>query len=138
MASDEHKALIRRFVEEVWNDGNLDALAEFIAADCTDHTPEDPEPAQGAAGVRQLVRMYREAFPDVRFTIHDMIAEKDRVAWRWTAWGTHTRDLPDLPATGRQATATGIEIYRIVEMRIAERWGVFDRLGLVRQLGAGA
>lgn len=138
MASDEHKALIRRFVEEVWNDGRLGALAEFMAVDFRDHTPGHPEPVEGADGVRQLVGMYREAFPDLLFTIHDMIAERDRVAWRWTARGTHTRDLPDLPATGRQATTTGIEIYRIAGMRIAERWGVYDRFDLVRQLGAGS
>jgi len=138
VGSDERKALIRRFVEEVWNDGNLDALAEFVTPDFMDHTPEQPEPVQGVEAIRRLVSRCREAFPDARFTIHDMIAERDRVAWRWTARGTHAGDLPGLLATGRQVTTTGIEIYRVAGMRIAERWGVCDRHGLARQLDSGS
>jgi len=138
VGSDERKALVRRFVEEVWSDGNLDTLAEFVAPDFTDHTPEQPGSVEGIEAIKRLVRRCRDAFPDARFTIHDMIAERDRVAWRWTARGTHEGNLPGLPATGRQATTTGIEIYRIAGMRIAERWGVRDRHGLARQLGPGS
>jgi len=79
--------------------------------------------------------MYRTAFPDVHFTIEDQIAEGDRVVTRWTARGTHQGPLVGIPPTSKQVTMSGIAIYRLVDGKIVEQWGVNDMLGLLQQLG---
>jgi steroid delta-isomerase-like uncharacterized protein len=80
--------------------------------------------------------MYRAAFPDLKITVEDQIAEGDKVVTRWTAEGTHDGDLPGLPASGRSSTVTGIGIDRIEGGKIVEAWGNWDTLGMLQQLGA--
>ena len=79
--------------------------------------------------------MYRNAFPDIHFTIDEQIAGGDKVATRWTAQGTHKGELVGIPATGKSSTVTGIAVDRIVNGKIAESWGIFDRFGMMQQLG---
>ncbi len=75
------------------------------------------------------------AFPDLRVKNEDVIVEEDKVAVRWTARGTHNGQLMNIPPTGKQVTLKGIDILRIDNGRIAERWGEFDALGMLSQLG---
>ena len=132
--SEENKALIRRFYEEVWNDKNLDAIDELVAADSVDHELPPGLPP-GREGAKAFVGMYLGAFPDTRITIEDIVAEGDRVVTRWSATGTHTGELMGIPATGKQINVTGLDINRISGGKSAEHWGQFDQMGLMQQLG---
>jgi steroid delta-isomerase-like uncharacterized protein len=82
-----------------------------------------------------LVTVYRNAFPDVHFTIDEQIAEGDKVVTRWTGHGTHKGELAGIPATGKSATVTGMGVDRIVNGKIVESWGIFDQFGMMQQLG---
>ena len=136
MSTEQNKTFVRRYWEQVWNQGNLAVVDELIASDFDGHPlPSDPNFGRGPAGQKQLVGMYRAAFPDVRMAIEDMTAEGDRVAVRWTARGTNTGEMMGMPATGKPARVTGMFVNRIAAGKIAEGWGNFDALGMLQQLG---
>ena len=99
------------------------------------HDSALPEPTVGQDAAKASIQGYRAAFPDLRLTVEDQIADDDRVVTRWSAKGTQEGDLMGVPATGKQATVTGITIDRIVDGRIAESWTNWDTLGLLQQLG---
>lgn len=136
--SAQNKAIVRRYLEEIWNKGNLALVNELFTADCVDHDPSNPPgfPPPGPEGIKQLVTFYRSAFPDVYFTIQEEIAEGDKVATRWTARGTHKGQLMNIATTGKTVTSSGISISRIAGGKIAEVWVARDALGLMQQLGA--
>ncbi len=134
MSVEEHKAIQRR-VYELFSSGNQEALEEVIAPDAVDRNAQ-PGLAPGLEGVRQTLGMFRAAFPDLRISAEDMLAEGDRVAARITATGTHRGEFQGLPPTGKQVTISGIEIVRIANGRVVERWGQFDNLGMLQQMGA--
>jgi steroid delta-isomerase-like uncharacterized protein len=136
MSVEQNKTLVRNFVEEVWNRGNVPAAGEFFANDFVDHNPVAPNQPAGLAGAIQVFSLYRSAFPDLHFMVEDMVTDGDKVAWRWRSSGTHQGPLMHLPATGKHAVVTGIEIYRIADGKITERWGNMDQLGMLQQLGA--
>jgi steroid delta-isomerase-like uncharacterized protein len=136
MSSETNKIVSRRFFEEVFGKGKLNVLDEIIATDYVNSGPGTlPGLPTGPEGAKQLVTVYRNAFPDVRFTIDEQIAEGDQVVTRWTADGTHQGELVGIPATGKTSTVTGIAIDRIVNGKIAESWGIFDQFGMMQQLG---
>ena len=136
MLTETNKALSRRFLEEVFNNGKLNVLDEIIAKDHVTTGPGTlPGLPTGPEGQKQLVTVYRNAFPDVHFTIDDQIAEGDKVVTRWTGRGTHKGELFGIPATGKSSTVTGIAVDRIVNGKIAESWGIFDQFGMMQQLG---
>jgi steroid delta-isomerase-like uncharacterized protein len=136
MLSETNKTISRRFFEEAFGKGNLNVLDEIIASDHVNSGPGAlPELPTGPEGAKQLVTVYRNAFPDVRFTIDEQIAEGDKVVTRWTADGTHKGELQGIPATGKSSTVTGIAVDRIVNGKIAESWGIFDQFGMMQQLG---
>jgi steroid delta-isomerase-like uncharacterized protein len=133
--SEENKAISRRFFE-LWENGDLDALEEVVAPDSVDHDAYNPYGQEGLEGARKTLAMYREAFPDTRFTIEDQLAEGDKVVTRWTATGTHEGELMGMEPTGKKATVTGITIDRIEGGKIAEGWTSWDTLGLMQSIGA--
>ena len=136
MLSETNKTVSRRFFDEVWNKGNLAVLDEIITKDHDNTGPGTlPGLPNGPEGSKQFVTTYRNAFPDVRFTIDDQIAEGDKVVTRWTAHGTHQGELQGIPATGKSTTVTGIAVNRLVNGKIAESWGIFDQFGMLQQLG---
>jgi steroid delta-isomerase-like uncharacterized protein len=136
MLAETNKTVARRLFEEVWNKGNLTVLNEIIAKDHVSSGPGTlPGLPAGPEGSKQLVTVYRNAFPDVHFTIDEQIAEGDKVVTRWTAHGTHQGELVGIPATGKSSTVTGIALDRIVNGKIAESWGIFDQFGMMQQLG---
>jgi len=136
MLSDTNKTLSRRFFEEVWNKGNLAVLNELIAKDHVNSGPGTlPGLPTGPEGAKQLVTVYRNAFPDIHFKIDELIAEGDKVVTRWTAQGTHKGELVGIPATGKSSTVTGINVDRIVNGKIVESWGIFDQFGMMQNLG---
>lgn len=131
---EENKALARRLFEDIWNKGDLDAFDEIYAPDIVNHTLPPGIP-QGIEGNKMFTKMYLTAFPDTKMTIDLQIAEGDKVVTRWHAEGTHKGELMGIPATGKQATVTGIVIDRIAGGRIVESWGEFDQMGMMQQLG---
>jgi steroid delta-isomerase-like uncharacterized protein len=138
MLTESILALARRSFDEIWNNGNLDTADELYAPDYVNHDPFSPEVPPGPEGVKQIAKMYRRAFPDLRFAIDEMLAAGDRVVTRWTGQGTHRGALRGLPPSGRQARVTGISIHRIVGGRIVETWVNWDTLGMMEQLGAAS
>lgn len=136
MSAEENGALVRRFIEEVFNGGRLSVAEEVLAPDYAHHDPATGERGSGIEGLEHMVGFYREAFPDFRVTLDDQIATEDRVVERWTGRGTHQGPLQGRPATGRTIAAQGISIHRIADGRIAETWTCFDTAGMLRQIGA--
>jgi steroid delta-isomerase-like uncharacterized protein len=136
MLSETNKTVVRRLFEEVWNKGKLNVLDEITTKDHVSSGPGSlPGLPTGPEGSKQFVTVYRNAFPDVHFTIDDQLADGDKVVTRWTADGTHQGELQGLPATGKSSTVTGININRIENGKIAESWGIFDQFGMMQQLG---
>jgi steroid delta-isomerase-like uncharacterized protein len=126
----------KRIITEIFGAGNYDVADELVAADARGYDPALPQPTIGPEGVKESARGYRAAFPDLKITAEQVIADGDYVAIRWTARGTHKGDLFGIAPTGKQATATGISIDRWANGKIAESWVNWDTLGLLQQLGA--
>jgi steroid delta-isomerase-like uncharacterized protein len=133
--SDENKA-VARAVFEVWGSGDLERLDGLVARQVVHHDPYDPHAAEGLEGMKATIAANRAAFPDLRLTVEDQIAEDDRVATRWTGTMTQTGQLFGMPASGRTATLTGITIDRFEDGKIVEAWRSMDMLGLLRDIGA--
>lgn len=134
MSAERNKALMRRYYDDVWGRGDLAAGDELIAEAIVDHMPF-PGQAPGRAGHDETVEAITSAFPDRRFTIHDLIAERDRVVGRWTMTATHGGELMGIPATGRPVTMGGIDIARFEGGKIAEIWHIEDVMGMMQQIG---
>lgn len=137
MPSADNKALARSNFEDLWNKRDLGKLEQNVAADYIHH--EETFQGQETRGIeawKQMMNMYLTVFPDLHFTIEDMVAEGDRVVVRWTARGTHKAELMGIPPTGKKVVVTGISIDRIAGGKTAETWENWDTLGLLRQLGA--
>lgn len=132
--SEENKAIYRRYLEEVVSKGNLAVVDEIIASNVVAHEPPDQE-IKGSEALKQWLTQLRTAFPDEQITVVDQIAEGDKVATRYTERGTHKGEFMGIPATGKQATVTGIEIARIVGGKIVEYCVEGDMLGRMQQLG---
>ncbi|MFJ8943312.1 ester cyclase [Streptomyces sp. NPDC102395] len=134
MSSEENKRLVRRFYAEI-DKGNVEAMDELVAEDYQDHSPAPfPGLGSGREGLKQAFRLFWEATPGIH-EIEDQIAEGDKVVTRMTARGVHERDLPGIPATGRQLTMTATVIHRVENGRLAEKWSDKDLLGFLQQLG---
>ena len=132
--TEENKAIARREIEEIWNQGQLDVIDEIFAADFVFHVLGNPD-IQGPEGYKQFVTMYRTAFPDLQFTIKDQIAEEDKVVIRWSTTGTHKGELMGIPPTGLPAPTPGITIGRYTGGKYVEAWACWDALGMLQQLG---
>jgi steroid delta-isomerase-like uncharacterized protein len=134
MSTDTHKAIVRRGIEEFANQGNFAAIDELVDPAYVFHAPGLPE-LHGREGFTQMVMLQRTAFPDLHFTIEDMMGEGETVVTRFTARGTHRGELMGIPPTGKQVTFPGILISRITNGKIVEEWEVSDDLGMLQQLG---
>jgi steroid delta-isomerase-like uncharacterized protein len=131
-------AILRDFMEQVWNRGDGDAVDRFLAETYTIHS--DPgDPWEGSAltreGFRERLLTSRAPFPDLVFELHECVEEGDRVAIAWTMRGTHAHSVDDLPATGGRIEVAGMTIYYFEGERIAGHRQVVDRLSVMRQLG---
>jgi steroid delta-isomerase-like uncharacterized protein len=133
--SAENKAIARRLLEEAFNSGNLDVVDELVAPEFVNHDAALPQPTTGIEATKANITGYRDAFPDLRLTIEQQVAEGEFVTTRWSARGTHQGELMGMAATGKQATVTGITLDRIVDGRFVESWTNWDTLGLMQQLG---
>jgi len=134
MSTEGNKALVRRWREEVFNQKNLAAFDECFDANAIVHGLPPGTPG-GLEGIKHFIDTYLAAFPDLHCTIEDMIAEKDRVVYRFTSTGTQQKGFMGIPPTGKRVTFTGIDIMRIVGGEIVEYWHETDSLGVLLQLG---
>lgn len=135
-SAQRNEAIGRRYFEEVWNNGRVDVLDELLTADYINHTPSTPNPPPGPAGLKPIVQAIRRAFPDLHYTIEDVVASDDAVVLRVVMTGTHRGDLFGLPPTGRKVSVSQINIEHVRDGRIAEHWRVTDEYALMKQLGA--
>jgi steroid delta-isomerase-like uncharacterized protein len=133
--SAQNKAVVLRDIEEVWNRGNYDSLDELVASDIVIHSPAPGGDIHGPEGIRQYYGALRAAFPDLHFTIEDLVAAGDRVVTRWAASGTHTGMFQGISPTGKHIRLAGIDIDRLVNEKTVECWPIADELGLLQQLG---
>jgi serine phosphatase RsbU (regulator of sigma subunit)/predicted ester cyclase len=124
--AEDNKALVRRFFKEAWIKRNPAAVDELMAPGYIEHAGIPGSRSSGRDGLKQLIALYHGAFPDLRSTIEDVFAEGDRVAYRWTARGTHLGAWAGISPTGNHMTATGITIFRVSEDKIVEGWVSVD------------
>jgi len=136
--SDENKAFIRRWFEEVWNKGREEAIDEMFAEEGIANGLEDESgrPLRGATGFKPFFRKFREAFPEIEVVVEDVIAEGDKVAARCTVRGRHRGDTLGFAATEKPVEFTGMTIVRIRDGKIVEAWNNFDFMTMFQQLGA--
>jgi steroid delta-isomerase-like uncharacterized protein len=137
MNVDANKRVVERFYEEVWARGNVRFAEEVFADDYVRHDPRPTRAAPGAAGQARIAETFRRAFPDLQWQVDLVLAERDLVAARWTASGTHTGGWGDLAPTGKRAEFSGVNIFRFGDDgRVVEIWNHRDDFGLMEQLGA--
>jgi steroid delta-isomerase-like uncharacterized protein len=137
MSTEENKAIVRRMYEE-WNKGQeaaVAALEEHYAPDYVYHGSGGFGDMDLAA-MKQVTPAFWTAFPDQHMAVEDLIAEGDKVVWRYTWRATHQGEFMGIPATGKVVTVTGIAICRFVGGKEVEHWSNADVLGLMQQLGA--
>ncbi len=135
MSAEENKAIVRRYFEGAWEQGNLELLDELLAADYVNHNPATPETPTGPEGVKGVVSMFRSGMPDLKVVIEDMLAEGEKVATRYTLEGTHEGELFGVPPTGKRLGIERMTIERVSEGKIRDHWRVTDTLEMMQQLG---
>jgi steroid delta-isomerase-like uncharacterized protein len=134
---EENKVLVRRWFEEVWNQGRAETIDELFAADGIAHgLSDDPErPLKGAADFKPFHKIFRGAFPNIEVAVEDLIAEGDKVVARCSVRGKHAGDHLGVAASNVPVDFTGIAIVRIKAGKIVEAWNNFDFLRMNRQIG---
>jgi steroid delta-isomerase-like uncharacterized protein len=130
----KNKEIAQRFMEECWNRGDTGAMRDLIADNCSYHDPVFP----GVENIPQHIASCRSGFPDLRFTIEDMIGERNEVVVHWTARGTHTGPFLGMEPTNRPCEVSGTSIYRIEGGKVVEHWADWNVMTLMEQLGISA
>ena len=134
-STDQNKQVVQRFVEECWNQGNLNKASEFLTDQVRYHDPVFPNLNAGLQNARNHIDECRRAFPDLKFTIDDTIAERNEVVLHWTVRGTHKGQFLGMQPTNRKVTIDGTSIYRLEGAKIAESYANWDLASLMAQLG---
>ncbi len=135
MSTEENKALARRYIEQVLNEGNLNVLDELASPNYRRYLSPTAAPLTREVQKQRLAGL-RAAFPDIHLTIEDMIAEGDRIAIRMTLRGTHRGTLLGIAPTGKPVMASAFDVIRIEDGKFVEHWGGPDMLNVLQQLGA--
>ena len=130
--SSENKALIRRYLDECIGKNDMSLMDTLLAPTYVWHAPSGDFDLQA---YKQFQPSVLAAFPDGYWTLEDMVAEGDRVAWRCTFHGTHRGEFMGFPATGKPVHMSLMLISRIAEGKIAEEWEIWDGAGMAQQLG---
>ena len=133
MSTEENKAIVSRLFEEL-NKGNLDILDQIFAPDFVNHHPA-PGMTPDKEGVKQFIANMHNTFPDYRWNVEDLIAEEDKVVYRFTMHGTDTGGIMGMPPTGKKVVVEAIGIQRFSNGKVTERWNIGDSLGMLQQLG---
>jgi len=135
--AEKNKAFYRRFIQEVFNEGRLENLDSFLSPSYI-YRDAPPGTPPGADGIKQVVSMFRTAFPDLKISIEHQVGENEYVCSRTTTRGTQKGDLFGISATGKAVTVSGLTMVRIVDGRLVESWVKNDVVGLLNQLGSGS
>lgn len=131
--SAENRVLIKRWFEEVWNKGRTSAIDDMVTSQTMIHGLGPT--ARDVGAFKQFHAAYRNAFPDVKIQVDDVITEGEKVAVRWSGSGTHRGDGLGFPATGKAVRFSGMTIVRVDNGKLVEGWNEFDQLGMLMQLG---
>jgi steroid delta-isomerase-like uncharacterized protein len=134
MSTDENKRLVKRFIDEVFGQGQLESIDELVAPDFVSHTFGFTD--DGRTKLRAATERVHSSLSDVDFAVEDLIAEEDRVAVLLTAGATVVDEFMGVPAAGKSYSIGEIHWFRLVDGRIVEHWHQHDALGLMKQLGA--
>jgi predicted ester cyclase len=124
------KAIVNRLFAGFLNEGDLSVVDQLVSPKFTGPAGTGPD------GIKAMILPLRQGFPDLHFTIQDMLVEGSQVVVRWTSEGTHRGVFAGVAPTGRQVSNEGIGIYRVEEGKIVETWSQVDRLGVLQQIGA--
>lgn len=136
MSKEQNKALLSRMIEEVFNQGKISLLDDFLAPGFVEHEELPPGIPSGREGVKQLFSLFRSAFPDLKVKIDDTIADGDKVVIRCTWSGTHKGEFMGIPPTGKSVSFGVIDIVRFADGKAVEHWGQMDSMRMMQQLGA--
>jgi steroid delta-isomerase-like uncharacterized protein len=132
--SRDNATIVRRFVDEVITQGNIEAAAQYVWEDVIEQVPL-PGQGPGLDGLKDILRAMRAGFPDIVFSIQEQVAERDKVASRFEWTGTHRGEFLGIPATGRAVRVWGMVIDRLEDGRIKDTRIIMDTFGLLGQLG---
>ena len=133
--SEGNKNTVRRLFEEVWNKGNLQVTDDLFTPNYSHHDSSTPDVGRGPDSEKKRATLYRTAFPDLRLTVEDIIAEGETVVARWSCRGTHKGELNGIAPTGKHVNITGISIARFTNGKMSEGFVNWDALSLMQQLG---
>ena len=134
----ENKAIVRRFYEEVWNKRRVELVDELMSPSHAMHNNYIPDSCVGPEAYKREIARWITGIPDLRFTVEDMIAEKDKVVVSWTVSGTHKGELRGIPPTGKKVSVEGMTILQIADGKIMDSFFNWDALSLMQQLGLAA
>ncbi|HKJ39155.1 MAG TPA: ester cyclase [Anaerolineales bacterium] len=135
MSAEENKALLRRYIEDVWDEQNPDAIDNYLLPNYKRHRSPTTAPLSREEQ-KQLLVQFQTVFSDIQITVEDVVAEDDRIAFRSTMRATHQGDFLGIPPTGKQITVGLVDLIRIENGKFVEQWGGPDLLDLTQQLGA--
>jgi steroid delta-isomerase-like uncharacterized protein len=136
VSESDNASVVRRYADEVWSKGNVDLVDELFSSDFVRHGPEiEGGQIEGREGFKQLVSMYRTAFPDLAVPIGELFEEGDRIAARWIVTGTNTGPILGQDATGKRLNIAGLWYLHLRSGQISEEWVVYDTLALLQQMG---
>jgi steroid delta-isomerase-like uncharacterized protein len=130
----DYRTLMERWYNEVMNQGKLEVIDQLVAEGYIEHEHYPGSPPT-FDGLKQTVGAFRNAFPDLRFEVHNMIVENDTVVAYATLHGTHQGEFAGIPATGKTVAVAGIDTVRFANGKAIEHWGNTDNLGMMQQLG---
>lgn len=132
MSELENRAIVRRVFAEWWTKGDVRVMNQIFADDFIDHNNEE---IGGKESIKRTVLQFHRAFPDLKETVDDLVVEGDKAVVRYTARGTHMGEFKGIGPTGREVSFSGIDIYRIVDGSVVDKWCAEDLHGLLQQLG---
>jgi predicted ester cyclase len=132
MEANEYKLFLKRYVEQVWERGNLVAIGKYVSTDCIYHDSAFPYTLDGPKVIADYIFHFRSALQDWHFQVEDVVGEGNTIAVRWTVQGIHQALLGQLPPTGHPVQLTGVTLYRLRGSKIIEAWNCWNRIGLVK------
>ena len=136
MSVEENKATFRRYVEEVWTQGNLDLADEIFSQNYISHQSDGSQLERSPEDVKRFVKEWRDAFRLEENSLEDQVAEGDKVVSRWRLVAIHEGEFRGIAPSGRRIEVTGIGIFRFSEEgKVVESWDALDQLGMLRQMG---
>lgn len=135
MTGEQARELLRRYLSEVWDAGDVEAVRRFAGPGFRRHLSPTLPPLDLDGQLTRL-RGIRQAFPDIAVALEDVVAEGDRIAFRSTLTGTHQGEFAGIPATGQRVAVTLVDVIRVDDGLIAEQWGGPDVFDMLRQVGA--